>query len=86
MAIFNLKELGAIHMVINGVIESADEMGVPLPILDSLHSILEKIEPLIEEECRIFNEFQSITESLDELELSAQILIKDPSVDLPEYH
>ena len=86
MAIFNLKELGVIHMVVTGVIESADEMGVPLPILDSLHSVLETIEPLIEEECNMYNEFQSIAESLDDLELSARILVKDPTAQIPEYH
>lgn len=86
MAIFNLKELGAIHMVVTGVIESAEELGAPIPILEALQSVIEKIEPLIDEECRIYNEFQSITESLDELELSAQILMKDPTADLPEYH
>ena len=86
MAIFNLKELGVIHMMINNAIDSADEMGAPIQIVETLQSILEKIRPLIETECEIYNEFQSIAESLDDLDLSARILIKDPTADIPEYH
>ena len=85
MAIFNLKELGVIHMMINNAIDSADEMGAPIQIVETLQSILEKIRPLIEEECNMYNEFQSIAESLDDLDLSARILIKDPTADIPEY-
>ena len=86
MAIFNLKELGVIHMMINNAIDSADEMGAPIQIVETLQSILEKIRPLIEEECNMYNEFQSIAESLDDLELSARILVKDPTAQIPEYH
>ena len=86
MAIFNLKELGVIHMMIDNAIDSADEMGAPIQIVETLQSILEKIRPLIEEECNIYNEFQSIAESLDDLELSARILVKDPTAQIPEYH
>ena len=86
MAIFNLKELGVIHMMIDNAIDSADEMDAPLEILNTLRSILDKIQPMIESECEIFNEFIAIAESLDELELSAKILVKDPTADIPEYH
>ena len=86
MAIFNLKELGVIHMMIDNAIDSADEMGAPIQIVETLQSILEKIRPLIEEECNMYNEFQSIAESLDDLELSARILVKDPTAQIPEYH
>ena len=86
MAIFNLKELGVIHMMIDNAIESADEMNAPIQIVETLQSILDKIQPLIEAECEIYNEFQSIAESLDDLDLSAKILIKDPTADIPEYH
>ena len=86
MAIFNLKELGVIHMMIDNAIDSADEMNAPIQIVETLQSILDKIQPLIEAECEIFNEFQSIAESLDDLDLSAKILIKDPTADIPEYH
>ena len=86
MATFNLKELGVIHMMIDNAIDSADEMGAPEQILDTLKSILDKIRPMIDEECAVWNEFISIAESLDELELSAKILIKDPTADIPEYH
>lgn len=85
MAIFNLKELGVIHMMIDNAIDSADEMDAPIQIVETLQSILDKIRPLIEAECEIFNEFQSIAESLDDLELSAKILIKDPEATIPEY-
>jgi hypothetical protein len=86
MAIFNLKELGVIHMMIDNAIDSADEMDAPIQIVETLQSILDKIRPLIEAECEIYNEFQSIAESLDDLDLSAKILIKDPTADIPEYH
>jgi hypothetical protein len=86
MATFNLKELGVIHMMIDNAIDSADEMGAPEQIVETLQSILDKIRPLIKAECEIFNEFQSIAESLDDLELSAKILIKDPEATIPEYH
>jgi len=85
MAIFNLKELGVIHMMIDNAIDSADEMGAPIQIVETLQSILDKIRPLIEAECEIFNEFQSIAESLDDLELSAKILVKNPEASIPEY-
>jgi len=85
MATFNLKELGVIHMMIDNAIDSADEMGAPEQIVETLQSILDKIRPLIEAECEIFNEFQSIAESLDDLELSAKILIRDPEATIPEY-
>lgn len=86
MAIFNLKELGVIHMMIDNAIDSADEMDAPIQILNTLRSILDKIQPMIESECEIFNEFIAIAESLDDLELSAKILVKDPTADIPEYH
>jgi hypothetical protein len=86
MAIFNLKELGVIHMMIQNAIETADEMGAPASIVETFQSIIKTIEPLIEEECNMYNEFQSIAESLDDLDLSARILIKDPTADIPEYH
>lgn len=85
MAIFNLHELGVIHMMIDNAIESAEELSAPTAILDTLSSILDKIRPMIDEECRAFNEFVTISETLEDVEMASKILIKDPEAQIPEY-
>jgi hypothetical protein len=83
---FNLRELGVLHMMITSALEDSDELNAPLEVIKVLEQIVEKLEPLIEEQCNIFNEFQSIASNLDDLDLSSKILIKNPNAEIPEYH
>jgi len=86
MSNFNLRELGVLHMMITSTLEDSDELNAPVEVVKVLEQIVAKLEPLIEAECNIFNEFQSIAGQLDDLDLSSRILIKNPNAEIPEYH
>jgi hypothetical protein len=86
MSDFNLRELGVLHIMVSSSLEEGDDLNAPPQIIEILQQILAKLEPLIDEQCKIFNEFQSIAEDLGDLELSAKILINDPEAEIPEYH
>jgi hypothetical protein len=83
---FNLKELGVIHMVMDMAVENADDIGAPPHIIETFQSILEKLQPLIDEECKIFNEFQELTTQLEDVELASRIVIKNPDAVTTEYN
>lgn len=82
---FNLKELGVIHMVIDMAVDNADQLDAPIEILDTFTSILKKLQPLIDEECRIFNEFQELTTQLEDVHLASRIIVKNPDATTTEY-
>ena len=82
---FNLKELGVIHMVIDMALENADDIDAPPHIVATFESILEKLQPLIDAECKIFNEFQELTSLLDDVELASRIIAKNPDAVTTEY-
>ena len=82
---FNLKELGVIHMVIDMALENADDIDAPPHIVATFESILEKLQPLIDAECAIFNEFQELTSSLEDVELASRIIAKNPDAVTTEY-
>ena len=82
---FNLKELGVIHMVIDMALENADELDAPKEIVATFQSILEKLQPLIDAECAIFNEFQELTTQLEDVELASRIIQKNPDAVTTEY-
>jgi hypothetical protein len=83
---FNLKELGVIHMVMDMAIENAEEIDAPPHIVATFQSIIEKVQPLIDEECKIFNEFQELTTQLEDVELASRIVIKNPDAVTTEYN
>jgi hypothetical protein len=82
---FNLKELGVIHMVIDMALDNADDIDAPPHIIETFQSILEKLQPLIDAECKIFNEFQELTTQLEDVELASRIVIKNPDAVTTEY-
>ena len=82
---FNLKELGVIHMVIDMALENADDIDAPPHIVATFESILEKLQPLIDKECEIFNEFQQLTTQLEDVELASRIIAKNPDAVTTEY-
>jgi hypothetical protein len=82
---FNLKELGVIHMVIDMALENADDIDAPPHIVATFQSILEKLQPLIDAECEIFNEFQELTSLLEDVELASRIIAKNPDAVTTEY-
>jgi len=82
---FNLKELGVIHMVIDMALENADDIDAPPHIVATFESILEKLQPLIDAECAIFNEFQELTSLLEDVELASRIIAKNPDAVTTEY-
>jgi len=82
---FNLKELGVIHMVIDMALENADDIDAPPHIVATFESILEKLQPLIDAECAIFNEFQELTTQLEDVELASRIIAKNPDAVTTEY-
>jgi hypothetical protein len=82
---FNLKELGVIHMVIDMALENADDIDAPPHIVATFKSILEKLQPLIDAECAIFNEFQQLTTQLEDVELASRIIAKNPDAVTTEY-
>lgn len=86
MSDFNLRELGVLHLMVSSALEEGDSLNAPPQIIEVLQEIIAKLEPLIDEQCKIFNEFQWITEQLDDLELSAKILVQDPNAEIPDYH
>ena len=82
---FNLKELGVIHMVIDMALDNADDIDAPPHIVATFESILAKLQPLIDAECKIFNEFQELTTQLEDVELASRIVIKNPDAVTTEY-
>jgi hypothetical protein len=82
---FNLDELGLLHTMIEVSLENGLESNAPQQIIDVLRSVLSKLEPLIEEECNIFNEFQELTTQLDDLLLASKIIVKNPDAVTTDY-
>ena len=82
---FNLKELGVIHMVIDMALENSDSLDAPPHIIRTFESILEKLQPLIDKECEIFNEFQNLASQLEDVELASRIIVKNPDAVTTEY-
>lgn len=82
---FNLKELGVIHMVIDMALENADDIDAPPHIVATFESILAKLQPLIDKECEIYNEFQELTSQLEDVELASRIIVKNPDAVTTEY-
>jgi hypothetical protein len=85
MSQFNLDELGLLHTMVEVSLENGLENGAPDKIVEVLRSVLAKLEPLIEEECNIFNEFQELTTQLDDLHIASQIIVKNPDAITTEY-
>ena len=85
MSQFNLDELGLLHTMVEVSLENGLENGAPDKIVDVLRSVLSKLEPLIEAECNIFNEFQELTTQLDDLHIASQIIVKNPDAITTEY-
>ncbi len=82
---FNLDELGLLHTMIEVSLENGLESDAPQQIIDVLRSVLSKLQPLIEEECNIFNEFQELTTQLDDLHLASKIIVKNPDAVTTDY-
>ena len=82
---FNLDELGLLHTMIEVSLENGLENDAPAKIIDVLQSIKSKLEPLIEAECNIFNEFQELTTQLDDLHLASKIIVKNPDAVTTDY-
>lgn len=85
MANFNLKELGVIHLVVSMALENADDIDAPQHIIDTFNSVMEKLQPLIDAECAIFNEFQELTTQLEDVELASRIIYKNPDAVTTDY-
>ena len=86
MSHFNLDELGLLHTMIEVSLENGLENDAPVKIIDVLQSIKSKLEPLIEAECNIFNEFQELTTQLDDVYLASKILVQNPDAVTTEYN
>ena len=82
---FTLDELGLMHTMIGVSLEGAEENDAPVKIVNTLRSLMEKLEPLIEEECNIFNTFQDIATQLDDLYLASKIIVKNPDAVTTDY-
>ena len=82
---FTLDELGLMHTMIGISLENANENDAPAKIIDVLQSIKSKLEPLIEAECNIFNEFQELTTQLDDLYLASKIIVQNPDAVTTDY-
>jgi hypothetical protein len=72
-------------MVIDMALENADDIDAPPHIVATFESILEKLQPLIDAECAIFNEFQQLTTQLEDVELASRIIAKNPDAVTTEY-
>jgi hypothetical protein len=83
---FNLDELGLLHTMIEVSLENGLENDAPEKIINVLQSIKSKLEPLIEQECNIFNEFQELTTQLDDLHLASKIIVQNPDAVTTEYN
>lgn len=82
---FTLEELGALHVIIGNAIESAEELGAPLNILNTLQSVSSKLEERIDEECKVFNAFVELTTQLEDVELASRIIANNPDAVTTEY-
>jgi hypothetical protein len=85
MSNFNLDELGLLHTMVGVSLDNALEQDAPTKIVEVLQSVLSKLEPLIEEECNIFNEFQELTTQLDDLHLASKIIVQNPDAVTTDY-
>ena len=66
-------------------LENGLENDAPAKIVEVLRSVLSKLQPLIEAECNIFNEFQELTTQLDDLYLASKIIVKNPDAVTTDY-
>ena len=82
---FTLQELGVIHMVIDMALDNSDGFDAPPDLVRAFESIIAKLQPLIDKECAIFNEFQELTSLLDDVELASRIIAKNPNAVTTEY-
>ena len=82
---FTLDELGLMNTMIGVSLEGAEEHDAPAKIINTLQSIMKKLEPMIEEECNIFNSFQDIATQLDDLYLASKIIVQNPDAVTTDY-
>lgn len=81
----SLDQLGILHMVVGTALEGAIETDAPEVITSNLNSICKAIESAIDKRCIEFNEFQSITELLDDVSLASKIITKNPEAITTDY-
>jgi hypothetical protein len=82
----SLDQMGMLHMVVGSALECAIENEAPRSVTNNLESICKVIELEIDKRCIEFNEFQSIAESLDDLELASKIIFKNPEAITTDYN
>jgi len=72
-------------MVIDMALDNSDGLDAPPDLIKVFESILEKLQPLIDAECAIFNEFQELTTQLEDVELASRIIQKNPEAVTTDY-
>jgi hypothetical protein len=81
----SLDQLGILHMIVGTALEGAVENEAPRAITNNLEAICKVVETEIDKRCIEFNEFQSIAESLDDLEIASKIIFKNPEAITTDY-
>ncbi len=88
---FNDREIGVLDLALSSVIEATkhaiiEGMTPPDGLLETLLSANNKLQEVIQWRCDDFNEFQEITQTLFDVESTAQQIEKDPEVSTPDYN
>jgi hypothetical protein len=83
---FDIDELGLIHSLLGASLDTAKGNGAPPLLISLMESAIAKLEPVIEQRCNEYNEFQSIAEQLDDLYIASKIIAKNPDAVTTEYN
>ena len=82
---FDAPELAIMGAFLTRALEFANETDAPTVVIAHLESVLEKIDAECEKRIAQDQEFQSIAESLAELQIASEIIEKNIDAEIPEY-
>lgn len=88
---FNANEINMIQLALFQVARATQETishGVEAPdnFVETLESVINKLSSVIEARIKNDDEFESITQSLTDVEQSFGVLVKNPDVEIDEYN
>lgn len=88
---FSAKEIGMLQMAVSAIAQTtalAIEEGVTPPdgFVETIESVINKLNEVVEVRIENDNNFESIVQSLTDVEQSFGVLVKNPDVEIDDYN
>ena len=88
---FSAREIGMLQMAVSAIAQTtahAIEEGVNPPdgFVETIESLINKLNEVVDVRIENDNRFEAIVQSLTDVEQSLQVIVKNPDVEIDEYH